>query len=701
MLPRAEARPLLALLALVLAPGLTLAYVGLRGVTEHENNLRTQYLATATLVRDRLAAELAARDQELWRAVAASGGVPSSPGSSLTASPWLDALERNRPWLTRMFLIQGDGLATRSLRARWPGENGDPLAASPRAAALVARAETAEFVQGDLESALRQYRAARRNVPPGSPLAAFLLTREGRTLLRMDRSADGIATYRQVLARAGNAIDRPTGLPYAVMALVQIADTLAALGRAAEQAVADRDLLAYVVDHPWDLADGLGAYLARALSATGVATADLVGKGRALEAEVAALEWLQREVGPRIQAASPAVTASDDARGDFVVRRDGWNILVGFRRVRSSDGTPVAVGYVVRPESVAGEMLDGILRSLAVDRGLAVRVTGQSDAAGPLPLSAAPGALAEVPLFSDTTGWRLAIVDVQGRSVTQLVARERWTYGALVVGMLAVMVAGVVLIARTSRRAAELSNAKTEFVANVSHELKTPLALIRMFGETLESGIVPDEDRRREFAGVIRRESERLTHLINNVLDLGRIDAGTKRYELVRGDVVGIVRQALDAYRPLFDRLGFEVEAELPNEPISIRMDRDAIVQALVNLFQNVIKYADQGGHIRVSVARDEDRVRVSVADRGVGISADEIPRIFAPYYRAAATRESAPAGSGLGLSIVQHAIAAHGGRVEVTSTPGAGSTFMIVLPVTPAEATVTSAEATVARAGT
>jgi signal transduction histidine kinase len=194
----------------------------------------------------------------------------------------------------------------------------------------------------------------------------------------------------------------------------------------------------------------------------------------------------------------------------------------------------------------------------------------------------------------------------------------------LIAGIVLVLVGGVSFTLRASIREAELVHLKTEFVSNVSHELKTPLALIRMFGETLESGIVGDEAKRIEFSVVIRRESERLTHLINNVLDVARIEAGTKQYTFERIDIVQVVRDAVETYRPFFDRLGFAVSASLPDSALHVDADRDAIAQALVNLFQNSIKYSEAEKHVTVSVTAVPAEVRISVADRGVGIASED-----------------------------------------------------------------------------
>jgi signal transduction histidine kinase len=261
-------------------------------------------------------------------------------------------------------------------------------------------------------------------------------------------------------------------------------------------------------------------------------------------------------------------------------------------------------------------------------------------------------------------------------------ARERWGYGALVTAMMGVLVLGVLFTARAWAREQELARLRTHFVSNVSHELKTPLALIRMFGETLESGLVTDAGKQREFHGIIRRESERLTHLINNVLDTARIEAGARRFELLSTDLVPLARETVDAYAPFFTRLGFDVRIDLPAGPVTIAMDRDAVAQALVNLLQNAIKYSKESRHVSVAVTTTGDQACLAVTDRGIGIPAAEIPRIFDQYYRIPAEGAGDPPGSGLGLAIARHVMAAHGGRIEVTSAPGEGSTFTLVFPL-------------------
>ena len=251
----------------------------------------------------------------------------------------------------------------------------------------------------------------------------------------------------------------------------------------------------------------------------------------------------------------------------------------------------------------------------------------------------------------------------------------------LMVALVVVLAAGLAFTARAASREVELSRLRSDFVANVTHELKTPLALIRMYGETLESGLVDDEVERQEFFAIIRRESERLTHLINNVLDFGKIDSGAKVYSLAREDIVAVVRESVEAYRYFFDRLEAEVETDLPDAPIYLPLDRDAIAQSLVNLLHNALKYGGEGKYVRISVHAEDGDVMVSVADHGVGIPEAELALIFDKYHRVEDNGcEKAP-GSGLGLAIVKHAVEGHSGRVEVQSTVGRGSTFTLRLP--------------------
>jgi signal transduction histidine kinase len=675
-------RRLVAAVVLILLPAVVLGYFGVRAVAEKEIGLRTTYTATTGLVRDRLAAELTHLESALAIELARPAARLDDPAA---VSAWLRTLAAARPWLAEPFLLQLDGgVTTIDLGddgARVAIDAGGPanlLETLPELAAAIRGAEAAEFVDGRLDRALEQYRQTLASAPSDAA-RGLVRMRLGRTLFKLRRFDEGIAQYRAVLALPPGTRD-PHGTPYAVNALLQIADGLEALGRPNERPAVERQLLQFVVDHPWAEAeaeeDGYEYYVARAVESAPSQDEALRSRARALIHAAGAVRWIQREIRPRVERDVNGGGWTETAARRFVVPRDAQSVFIGCVALPaiSGDSVRAVLGYEIRPEYVAGPLLASVLKGVDLGPELRVEV---APASGPAPL-------AQADLGAVLPGWRVGLFHRDNKSIDQLVARERWIYGTLIVGLVVVLIVGVTFTMRASAREAELSRLKTEFVSNVSHELKTPLALIRMFGETLESGIVTDEAKRQEFYAIIRRESDRLTHLINNVLDVARIDAGTKQYAFLEGDAVALVREVIEAYQPLFDRLGFAVETVLPASPIIVSMDRDALARALVNLFQNVVKYSGDVKKVAVSVGVRDGMARLSVADQGVGIAREEVQRIFEAHYRVMRLDDGAvgSAGSGLGLAIVKHAMEAHGGCVEVESTPDRGSVFTLVVPV-------------------
>jgi signal transduction histidine kinase len=249
--------------------------------------------------------------------------------------------------------------------------------------------------------------------------------------------------------------------------------------------------------------------------------------------------------------------------------------------------------------------------------------------------------------------------------------------------LLVVIVAGLVVTYRLVRRESEMARLKSDFVANVSHDLKTPLSVIRMYGETLEMDRVRDEAARREYYRVITRESERLSRLIDNVLDFSRIEGGRRRYERVPTAVEPIVRDVVDAFAYPLTRQGFKVEVSVAPDLPEVPLDADAVGQALANLVDNAIKYSADRKTVRVDAAVNDGELVLAVADEGIGIPRAEQERIFEKFYRVGRSETQGRRGSGVGLALVRHVAEAHGGRVIVESGPGEGSRFTIRIPLT------------------
>jgi len=254
---------------------------------------------------------------------------------------------------------------------------------------------------------------------------------------------------------------------------------------------------------------------------------------------------------------------------------------------------------------------------------------------------------------------------------------------SLILGALSLLMGGGMLLTyRNVARELALAKLKSDFVSNVSHELRTPLALIRLYAETLELGRLSNPGKRQEYYEIIRKESERLTSLINNILDFSRIESGKKEYSFRETDVADLVRGTLESYRFEIEQNGFQFEQKIDNDLPQVYVDREAIARSLLNLVNNAVKYSATEKYLGVNLYRHNGGVNLEVVDHGIGIPAKEQPKIFEKFYRVGDPLVHNTKGSGLGLSLVRHIVQAHGGEVAVESEPGQGSKFIITLPV-------------------
>jgi len=253
----------------------------------------------------------------------------------------------------------------------------------------------------------------------------------------------------------------------------------------------------------------------------------------------------------------------------------------------------------------------------------------------------------------------------------------------IILGALSLLIAGGMWFTyRSVSRELALAKLKSDFVSNVSHELRTPLALIRLYAETLELGRITTSAKQHEYHEIIRKESERLTALINNILDFSRIEAGKKEYTFRETDVADLVRSTLESYRFEIEQNGFRFEETIEDNLPPLQVDREAIARSLLNLVNNAVKYSASDKYLGVNLYRQNGSVNLEVVDHGIGIPANEQTKIFEKFYRACDPLVHNTKGSGLGLSLVRHIVEAHGGEVGVESSPGKGSKFIITLPV-------------------
>jgi signal transduction histidine kinase len=278
-------------------------------------------------------------------------------------------------------------------------------------------------------------------------------------------------------------------------------------------------------------------------------------------------------------------------------------------------------------------------------------------------------------------GLTLAI-KFRGTTVEALGQRFLKTSFLIIGGLSIILAGGVWLTYRNVTKEMGLAKLKSDFVANVSHELRTPLSLIRLYAETLEMGRLTSPEKYQEYYRIIRKESERLSALINNILDFSRIEAGKKEYSFRDTNLAELVRNTLESYRFQIEQSGFTLEQNIADDIPAVRVDREAFARSLLNLINNAVKYSQEQKYLGVNLYRTNGSVKLEVVDRGIGISRAEQAKIFEKFYRVCDPLVHNTKGSGLGLALVRHIIHAHGGQVEVESAPGNGSKFTIALPV-------------------
>lgn len=361
---------------------------------------------------------------------------------------------------------------------------------------------------------------------------------------------------------------------------------------------------------------------------------------------------------------------------------DERQILLSYWQT-TSEGRPVLIVVFHDVDRIVGQMMPQLFRD--PDRGNArmnvVDERGQLVFGPPIKV----GKLTVGKPFASTlTNWRLQVALTSAEDVEREVEKRRLFELSMVFVASFVAAAGLLILILASLKERRVSALKSDFVANVSHELKTPLALIRLFGELLLLERADSPEKKRQYLSIIVGESERLTALIENVLDFARLERGKASYDFEEADVRDVVQRAIDVYKHRAERESVELVPSVPDEPLSANVDKRALELAVMNLVDNALKYAREGGRVEIEAGTLESGDPfLSVTDFGPGIPPNERGRIFERFFRGATADSTRARGSGIGLSLVRHIAQAHGGRVRVFSpahADGRGARFTLEL---------------------
>jgi signal transduction histidine kinase len=286
---------------------------------------------------------------------------------------------------------------------------------------------------------------------------------------------------------------------------------------------------------------------------------------------------------------------------------------------------------------------------------------------------------------SVTPRWQLRVTHEAG-SLEAAVSAARNRSLALSLGVLMLLGGAIAMIVVSTRRAQRLAEQQMEFVAGVSHELRTPLAVIRAAAENLADDIVHDPERTRQYGALIDREGRRLSNMVERVLLFAKMRSGNVQFQHVPVDLIAVIDDAVAANKTWAEERSVTVVKELPDTLPAVHGDPAALSSVMQNLLSNALKYCRRGGRVTVQARTirqgDEDAVQVAIHDQGEGIPSHEIGHVFEPFFRGKRARTAQIQGSGLGLSLVKQVVEGHGGSVDVVSTRGAGSTFLVQVPV-------------------
>jgi len=544
-----------------------------------------------------------------------------------------------------------------------------PFVAEPKGPSdtVFAPGEALEFETRDLPKAIEFYRKLADSEDAGTRAGALL--RLARTLRKTRQLPAALATYDQL---AGMGPETVEGLPAELAARQGRCELLEELGQIAELQHQSRMLNADLHTGRWRLTRPVYLFYEEQTRRWLNADQDPHSYKDGAEQEALSLaagveslweEWQRIRRGESAPSGRRSVWLHD--RPVLVVWRSTSERLMGLVA-----GSYYVQQHLLRPARPLTDRED-------------VQI-GLTDAEGRYVFPFALGATLRraVRTGSDThLPWTLHVASRDpGREVAQLAGRRRFLLAGLAL-IATVVLVGSYFTARAMMRELEVGRLQSDFVSAVSHEFRTPLASLRQLSELLADGRVPSEQRRQEYYEALNRESERLHRLVEGLLDFGRMEAGAREYHFEALDPAALVREVVEEFVRRVNEQGFRVEATCSNGVPRVRADRGAVSLAIWNLLDNAVKYSPGGKQVWVETRREGHRVAICVRDQGLGIASKEKGQLFKKFMRGASAQAAGVKGPGLGLAMVQHIVAAHGGAVRLESQPGVGSAFTIFLP--------------------
>ncbi len=565
-----------------------------------------------------------------------------------------------------------------------------------------AEAEKAEYQAKDFRQAAELYRKA-AEASSSERCRALALMARGRCAIVLRDYPGALADFDELAAKFGRLSDS-SGHPFGIIAAMRIADIEGLRGNEERRLSVLIELRGKIDGGVWPIDLAGYQFFRMEIEATvepriqdprylALEKSYRLIKVRAMgfQQDLRFRDLLQTSIVLRIKEASaldPSI--SRDRPGRFLLPGDGDSFLISFAPVPASGAEgPAIAGVCWETASLMKSIVPSVLGDLdkssgatfslldTMGKNILAEVPGESVGTPAVAAGVIPFSFREFPLPFKLVVSQPAMLDFD-----RAAARENIFYILLILIVVVLMAVGAGLIIRSISREAQVTAQKTEFVHTISHELKTPLTLIRLYAETLEQKPNLGDPEKKDALKIIAKESERLSHLINNVLDFSRIEMGRKEFDFRLGDLAAVVSETVESYRYHLEKKGFSIREDIAADLPAVRFDREAIASVVVNLLSNAMKFSPNEKDVGIRLSLENGQAVLRIADKGKGIAPTDLPRIFDKFYRGGNDPSGGGGGSGLGLTLVKHIVEAHGGRVEARSEYGKGSEFSVFLPI-------------------
>ncbi len=551
-------------------------------------------------------------------------------------------------------------------------------------------AEAAEFKTKNYSLAIRNYRKLMTSTSDRTA-GALLMNRIARCYLISGNPLSAVDTYKTI-ANGYEKESGPDRIPFALIALHQMGSIYACMDKASESAETFLELYKGLLEARWFLSrPQFYFYLKKVKEELVRVSAEMNDEEnkKAFAGRQTALRQLEEEKLKRMvtledlfQRVLPLLMTRKDAAADYPESFSHFSDTTGEKTHLVSYATNEKnsiFGFTFDEEYLIKELLVSGMEKPPFRVGWSVQVVDnkQNLVFGEdisqsmnrnLPLSYSRDFEENFP------PWTVRIYQTSPDVAQREFNLRRHIYISLAAVVIVALLFGGVLAIRSTAKELMLARLKSEFVSTVSHEFRTPLTSIRYLADLLQRGRVREEDRKQQYYETITQESERLSRLIENILDFSKIEAGVKEYEFAGMDVAEMCRDVVSRFQEQVAPQEFTIESEISEELSQIYADEEALSRALFNLLDNAVKYSGDSRRVFLRAWADESNIFIEVEDRGVGIGREEQQRVFEKFYRSGNIYESSIKGSGIGLTIVDHIVKAHGGEVFLESELGKGT---------------------------